>query len=609
MALTFRERLKEGIIICDGGMGTYLNRQGISFDHCFDELNLSRPELIGQIHQEYINAGAEIIETNTFGANLARLSNYGFEAKVREINIKGARIAREARDLIGLDTLIAGSIGPLGKHLEPYGRISHQVASDIFQEQVESLLEGGVDLFIVETMSSLKEMELAVGAIMKITELPVIAQMTYTEEGKTLTGATPEESVSVLAPLGVDVIGVNCSVGPQKMLEVVEILNELGIAHISAQPNAGLPRLYGGRFIYFSSPDYFAEYARKFVEAGATIIGGCCGTTPDHIAAISRALKDIHPTRKAQKNPRIAQRPTEARPKAGAVSRFLEKLKRGFTISVEIDPPKGTNPAKLIKVAGELKQAGAHAVNIADSPMARVRMSCLALAYLIKQNVDIDIVLHFTTRDRNLMGLQSDLLGAHAVGISDILALTGDPPSIGDYPNATAVYDVDSIGLVNIISRLNSGFDFAGNSIGKPTHFSIGVAANPTAPDMRVEFSRLEQKIGAGGQFIFTQPVYSLKIIDDFLEKTARYPLPIMLGILPLVSHKHAEFMHNEVPGIEVPIEVRKRMERAGEKSSEEGALIAMELIDKVKNSVAGLYLMPSFGKFETCLQIVKEIL
>ena len=556
-----------------------------------------------------MNAGSQVILTNTFGANSARLSNYGFESKVREINIKGAKIAREARDIIGQDTLIAGSIGPLGKHLEPYGRISHDTAIDIFREQIESLLEGGVDLFIVETMSSLKEMELAVAAIMQVTDLPIVAQMTYTEEGKTITGDTPEESVSVLAPMGIDVIGVNCSVGPQNMLEVVEKLNEMGIEHISAQPNAGLPRLYGGRFVYFSSPDYFAEYARKFAAAGAGIIGGCCGTTPEHIAAISKALKDIRPARQTPKSLKISRKPVEKKPEAGAVSRFLQKLTNGFTISVEIDPPKGTNPAKLIRVAGELKAAGAHAVNIADSPMARVRMSCLALAYLIKQNVDIDIVLHFTTRDRNLMGLQSDLLGAHAIGISDILALTGDPPSIGDYPNATAVYDVDSIGLVNIIRRLNSGFDFAGNSIGKPTHFSIGVAANPTAPDIRLELARLEQKIAAGGQFIFTQPIYSLETIFDFLEKMVKYPLPIMLGVLPLVSYKHAEFMHNEVPGIEVPIEIRRRMEKAGEKSSEEGALISMELIDKVKKSVAGLYLMPSFGKFETCLKIIKEIL
>lgn len=609
MTEIFRARLQAGIIICDGAMGTYLNQKGVSYEHCFDELNLSQPDLISGIHQEYINAGAEIIETNTFGANMVRLSSYGLETKVREINIKAAKIAREARDISGQDVLIAASIGPLGKHLQPYGKISPEIASDIFHEQVESLLEGGIDLFMVETMSNLDEMVIAIQAIKKISSLPIVAQMTYTAEGKTLLGNSPEEVVAGLSPLGVDIIGANCSVGPQKMLEVIEKLSRLNVEYISAQPNAGLPRLYGGRFVYFSSPDYFAEYAGKFVAAGATIVGGCCGTTPDHIKAVSEALKDVHPIRRRQKaRASIKARAVREQVPTEVVSPFLEKLKHKFVVSVEIDPPKGTNPEKLINVAGELKQAGADAVNIADSPMARVRMSCLAMAYLIKQHIDIDIVPHYTTRDRNLMGLQSDLLGANALGIRDILALTGDPPHVGDYPHATAVYDVDSIGLVSIISKLNSGYDFAGNSIGKPTQFSIGVAANPTAPDIDLELGRLKRKIEAGGQYIFTQPMYDVAMIDSFLEKVSKYSLPVLLGILPLVSYKHAEFMHYEVPGIVVPEAVRLRMKRAGEKSAEEGATIAMEIIDKIKKSVAGLYLMPSFGKFETCLNIIKNI-
>lgn len=609
MPANFRERLKAGIIICDGAMGTYLNQKGISYEHCFDELNLSRPDLILQIHQEYINAGAEIIETNTFGANMVRLSGYGFENKVREINIKAAKIAREARNITGQDVLIAGSIGPLGKQLQPYGKISRQEAFDIFSEQIEALLEGGVDLFMIETISNLEEMELAVSAVKRVTDLPLVCQMTYTAEGKTLLGNTPEEVVSRLAPLELDVIGANCSVGPQKMLEVIEVLAELGTGYISAQPNAGLPRLYAGRFVYFSSPDYFADYARKFVDAGATIVGGCCGTTPEHITAVSKILKDIHPIRKEQPvTSKVTVEAAKEEKIVEAVSPFMEKFSRKFVISVEIDPPKGTNPNKLIKVAGQLKEAGADAVNIADSPMARVRMSCLAMAYLIKQNVDIDIVLHFTTRDRNLMGLQSDLIGAHAVGIRDILALTGDPPSLGDYPNVTAVYDVDSIGLVSIISKLNSGYDFSGNSIGKPTRISIGIAANPMAPDYQLEMDRLERKVAAGGQYIFTQPMYDLDMINRFIDETSKFSLPIMLGILPLVSYKHAEFLHYEVPGIDVPEVIHQRMKKAGNKSAKEGELIAMEIIDKIKKSVSGLYLIPSFGKFETCLNIVKEI-
>ncbi|MCP4583399.1 MAG: bifunctional homocysteine S-methyltransferase/methylenetetrahydrofolate reductase [candidate division Zixibacteria bacterium] len=609
MVDSFRERLKAGLIICDGAMGTYLNQKGISYEHCFDELNLSQPDLISEVHREYIDAGAEIIETNTFGANMIRLTGSGLADKVRELNIKAAKIAREARDICGQDTLIAGSIGPLGKHLQPYGKIEHKMAAEIYQEQIESLLEGGVDLFMPETMSNLVEMELIVTAIKKVSDLPIVAHMTYTAECKTLLGHSPEEVIARLAPLGVDVIGANCSVGPQKMLEVIEQLNELGTGYMSAQPNAGMPRLYGGRFVYFSSPDYFGGYSRKFADAGVTIIGGCCGTTPEHIKAVSKVLKDVHPIRKEQPTHTLIEtKPIEVKPALESVSPFLEKLSNKFVISVELDPPKGTNPKKLIKVAGQLKEAGADAINIADSPMARVRMSCLALAYLIKQNVDIDIVLHFTTRDRNLMGLQSDLLGANAVGIRDILALTGDPPSVGDYPHATAVYDVDSIGLVSIISKLNSGFDFSGNSIGKPTSFSIGMAANPTAPDIKLEMDRLGCKIAAGGQYIFTQPMYDLDTINSFLDRVAKYSRPIMLGILPLVSYKHAEFMHHEVPGIEVPEYIRGRMRKAGDKSAAEGALISMELIDKIKKSVAGLYLMPSFGKFSTCHAIVKEI-
>lgn len=605
-------RLKRGVIICDGAMGTYLNQKGISYDRSFDELNLSKPELINQIHREYIDAGAEIIETNTFGANSARLSSYGLEEKVREINIKAVKTARDARDISGKDILIAGSIGPLGKQLEPYGKINKDAARDIFREQIESLLEGGIDLFMIETIANLEEMELVVSIIKKTCDLPIVAQMTFTAEGMTLLGNRPEDVASHLVPLGVDVIGANCSVGPQMMLEVIQVLYEFGTTYVSAQPNAGLPRLYNGRFVYFSSPDYLAEYARKFVHAGATIVGGCCGTTPDHIAAISKALKDIHPAPEKNNTPiekdRISIRAVKDEIKIQTVSPFLEKLNRGFVVSVELDPPKGSNPEKLIKVTADLKQIGADAVNIADSPLARVKMSCLALAYLIKQSVDINIILHFTTRDRNLMGLQADLLGAHAVGIKDILALTGDPPSLGDYPQATAVYDVDSIGLVSVIQKLNSGYDFFGNSIGKPTNFSIGIAFNPTAPDYRLELSRLQQKARAGGQYVFTQPLFDIDLIKRSVDDIAKFGLPIMLGILPLVSYKHAEFLHNEVPGISIPIRLLERISKAGEKSASEGQEIALELIGESQGLINGLYLIPSFGKFEVSMNIIRHI-
>jgi methionine synthase I (cobalamin-dependent)/5,10-methylenetetrahydrofolate reductase len=605
----FKKRIDHSILVCDGAMGTYLNQKGISYDRSLDELCLSKPDLVGKIHREYIEAGAEIIETNTFGANRLRLAAQGLEDLVRDINISGAKIAREAREVSGEDVLVAGSIGPLGKPIEPLGKISAQEARSAFVEQAEALLEGGVDLFMIETISSLDEMMLAVQAVKSVADIPTVVQMTFTTEGTTYFGTSPGEMAARLLPLDVDVIGTNCSVGPQKMLEVVEQLAELGVPYISAQPNAGLPRYFGGRFVYLSSPGYFSDYAKAFARAGARLIGGCCGTTPEHVAALAESLKGS-----AVRKPRVivrtevASRVAEITPVGGASTDFYQKLKKGFTISVEIDPPKGTNPAKMLDAAARLKEAGADAVNIADSPMARVRMSCLSLAYLIMSSVDIDIILHYTTRDRNLMGLQSDLIGAHALGIRNILALTGDPPSIGDYPQATAVYDVDSTGLIKIISRLNSGVDFAGNSIGKPTAFSIGVAANPTSPDLDSEIVRLREKMAAGGQYVMTQPLYEPESLERFLDDFNEGDIPVLLGILPLVSYKHAQFLHNEVPGIEIPENIRRMMEKAGKQSARVGGEIASEFIEKTKDLVSGIYIMPSFGRFETSISILKSL-
>jgi len=608
MAINFKAKLDGGIVICDGAMGTYLNLKGISYDRCLDELNMSMPILVGEIHREYIGAGADMIETNTFGANRFRLALHGLENRVRDINIAGAKIAREAREISGVDILVAGSIGPIGKPLEPIGKVKFVEAREAFTEQAGALLEGGVDLFLIETISSLDEMLAAIEAAKGVSDLPLVAQMTFTAEGTTYLGHSPADMVARLMPLGINAIGANCSVGPQKMLEVVEQLSELGVEYISAQPNAGLPRYLGGRFIYLSSPDYFAEYSKSFVKAGARIVGGCCGTTPDHIAAVAKAIRgsDI---RRGPSVSRVAGRREKKalEPIGGAVTRFYEKLKKEFVVSVEIDPPKGTNPSKLIEAAARIKKAGADAVNVADSPMARVRMSCMALAYLISSSVDIDIVLHYTTRDRNLMGLQADLIGANAVGLHDILALTGDPPSIGDYPQATAVYDVDSVGLIQVISRLNSGTDLAGNSIGNPTTFSIGFGANPTAPNLDFEVSRIKLKLEAGGQYMMTQPLYELEPLLRFLD-IVKPDVPILLGILPLVSFKHAQFLHNEVPGISVPDGIRRAMEKAGDKSARVGGELAGEFIDKARRFVTGVYLMPSFGRFETCIEIVENL-
>jgi homocysteine S-methyltransferase len=613
MKKTFLERIKKGVILCDGAMGTLLYARGVPYERCFDEQNLSNPQLVQQIHLDYIKAGAEIIETNTFGANRIRLKAHGLEDKVKEINFRGAKLAREARDISGEEVFVAGSVGPLGNPLATFGRIPPQETEKLFEEQASALLEGGVDLFIIETFFDLEEAILAVSAIKKICQLPVVAQMSFGEDGKTFMGNSPQKVALELEKLGVDVIGANCSVGPQKMLDVIYGFKEVTQAFLSAQPNAGMPRFVDGKYIYFTSKEYFAEYAKKFVEAGVKIIGGCCGTTPDHIQAMAQAIEEMRSQEVKETKlffpvkEKIEEKEKLEKPKA--VSPFASKLGKKFMVSVELDPPRGINANKILKSAQKLFESGVDGVNIADSPMARVRMSCLSLAYLIKTQIGMETVLHFTCRDRNLMGLQADLLGAHALGIQNILAVTGDPPSLGDYPQATAVYDVDSIGLVKIIQRLNQGMDWAGNSIGGPTSFCVGVAVNPAAYDFEKEFNRFEKKVEAGAKFAFTQPQYELKTLEKFLNKTRHLKIPIFLGILPLHSFRHAEFLHNEVPGIQIPLEQRERMRKAGDKAQEEGIQMARELLLQAKDLVSGVYLMPSFGKYDLVLDVLEGIL
>jgi methionine synthase I (cobalamin-dependent)/5,10-methylenetetrahydrofolate reductase len=609
MSNTFLERLNAGPVVCDGAMGTLLHARGISFGHCFDELNVSNPDLVRQVHLDYIAAGADLIETNTFGANRIRLAGHGFESRVREINLEGAKLARDAREIAGTDVLVAGAIGPTGRPLAPIGALSPEEARAAFQEQAGALLEGGVDLFIVETMRSIEEAREAVAAVRGICDLPIVAQMAFTEEGKTFSGATPGETVRDLEALGVDVVGANCAIGPHDMELVVSGLLATAGVPVSVQPNAGRPQLVGGRFVYVTDPAYFADYAKEFVEAGVRIVGGCCGTTPAHIAAIAEAVRDL--TGRERKPIVVVREPEpepEKEPAAEPPSRFGRKLGKQFAISVELDPPRGTNPEKLIEGARMLHEHEVDAVNIADSPMARVRMSCIAVASLIQRQVGIEIILHYTCRDRNLMGMQSDLLGAHALGIRNILAITGDPPRVGDYPNATAVYDVDAIGLVQILSALNGGADQAGNTIGKPTNFLIGVAANPTAEDLAWEIGRLEQKVAGGARFAFTQPLYELDSVREFRKRTEHIPIPIFLGLLPLHSHRHAEFLHNEVPGIVIPERTRERMRLAGDQGRKEGARACRELLLEARELVPGAYIMPSFGRYEMALEVIEGV-
>jgi homocysteine S-methyltransferase len=616
----FLKRLEQGVILADGAMGTLLYERGITFDRSFDLLNIQEPALVQSIHRDYIRAGAELIETNTFGANRVRLAAHGEVQDARRVNRMGAQLARNAREEVGEAVFVAGAIGPLGKPVAPLGTIAKGEALEIYVEQVEGLVEGGVDLIIIETQTDLEEMKIAAQAVRQVTDLPLVAEMTFAEDERTLYGAYPEDLVRAAQTLGVNVLGANCSVGPQKLLEIVQRLRRRTELPISVMPNAGLPRFVNGRFVYLASPDYFAEYAVRFRAAGANLIGGCCGTTPAHIRRMRDTL--AHPGANAAEavaQDRATAPPSPPPPSAISVddastdpasrSLLARKLANGeFVVSVEVDPPRGARPKKMIEGAQFLKASGVDVINVADSPMARVRMSSLALASMISQQVGVETILHFTCRDRNLMGIQSDLMGAHALGIRNILALTGDPPRAGDYPNATAVFDVDSIGLIRVLKQLNAGTDLAGNSIGEPTRFLIGCAVNPASEDIDAELVRFQKKLEAGAEFTMTQPLYELKPLTQFLKAVGKRRVPVLLGLLPLQSHRHAEFLHNEVPGINIPDHAREAMRTAGEKGIEVGIEMCRALLLEAKDMVEGAYLMPSFGRYEVVARVAEVV-
>jgi methionine synthase / methylenetetrahydrofolate reductase(NADPH) len=614
----FVERLSQGILLCDGAMGTVIHDRGVPIDSCFDELNLTNPSMIVEIHREYIAAGAEIIETNTFGGNRYRLGEHNLADRVRDINLRGAKLAREAREISGQPVFVAGSIGPTGRVVEPIGTAPREAVRDAFQEQVEALLEGGVDLLMIETISSLDEMQLIIEAARSASDLPIVAQMTFADDRRTIGGNTPEDVVSTLRELAVDVIGINCSVGPR---HTVDVLKELTVAGgddlvYSGQPNAGFPMQVGDRVMYPSSPEYFAEYAREAAALGVRLIGGCCGTTPVHTRAMREAIDLISSSADGAGPAPVTRVAEPHRPQrisaAEGPTLLAQKLGKEFVISVEVDPPKGLNPTKTLAGAKLLKDAGVEFINVADSPMARVRMSALTLCYLIQHEVGIETILHFTTRDRNLMGLQSDLIGAHAVGVRNIIALTGDPPSLGDYPDATPVYDVDSVGLVKVIKKFNQGTDSAGSSIGQEASFTVAVAADPTRPDLDEEAGRLHRKISNGGDLVMTQPVFDFKTLTDFLaiytRKYGPIEIPVLLGVLPLQSTRHAEFLHNEVPGIRLTESARDRMRLAGNQGRAEGIKLAQELILEARDAVHGIYIMPSFGRYEVAAETASVI-
>ena len=605
----FLERMGEGVVICDGAMGTMLYNKGIFLNRCFDELNLSNPALVRGIHEDYVAAGVDVIETNTFGAHRFKLGPHGLEKQVVAINREGARIAREAA---GGRALVAGSIGPMGKHLAPIGSVSTEEATTAYREQAEGLLDGGVDLFMIETMPSLEQAKAALTAVRSVADLPVAVSLTFSDEGTTLYGDKPEDVVAALEALGVTVIGANCSQGPQPMLETVQrMAAAAATAKISAMPNAGSPAFVEGRYVYLCTPEYMASYARRFIAAGVSLVGGCCGTTPSHIKNLARAVRMLQPTRQAV----TVLPPARAKEAPPPIPReekspLAKKLGKQFVVSVELDPPRGADPGAILDKALYCRENEIDAINVADGPRASARMSAQSLCVLLQTKVGVDSILHYTCRDRNLLGIQSDLLGAYSLGLRNILAITGDPPKLGDYPDATAVYDVDSIGLIRIMDHLNHGCDLAGNLIGPPLGIHIGCGADPSKPDMEKEVQRLEEKVKAGAEYIMTQPVYDPETIERFLKMIRHLNRPVLIGILPLYSHRNAEFLHNEVPGMKIPMDTRERMRLAGsgEEAHAEGVRIAQEALLAAKELAQGAYIMPPFNKVELAVRVVEVL-
>ncbi|CAN5341024.1 bifunctional homocysteine S-methyltransferase/methylenetetrahydrofolate reductase [soil metagenome] len=622
MAHPFATELLKRPLLFDGAMGTMLYEAGRSLDECLDALNLSHPDIVSAVYRAYINAGADVIETNTFGANRIRLGQHGFADKVRDIAFRGVKLAREEREISGKSVMIAGSIGPTGRTIAPIGTLTAQHARDAFTEQIEALLEAGVDLLVMETMGSLDEMAAALDAAGACTDLPIVSLMTFAEDGRTLSGHDPREVVATLAERNVAAIGANCSVGPQRLLRVIDRMRAAtrdldDPPALAAVPNAGWPTIIGSRLIYRSSPEYFATFATDAISRGARIVGGCCGTTSEHIAAMRVAIDTSEPTANGRGNTHSAgvhirsvapRHPIDV--ESDAPTSIKQMLSKKFLRCVEIDPPKGFNPQKALDGARLLKDAGVDAINVADSPMARVRMSAMTLCYLIQHEVDVETIIHFTTRDRSLMGLQSELLGAHAANVRNILALTGDPPNLGDYPESTAVYDVDSIGLIRIISRLNQGEDSFGASIGRGASFTIACAIDPTRQDLEEEARRLHDKIESGADFVMTQPIFDIDVWTRFLKiyGEAKLPVPVMIGVLPLQSSRHAEFLHNEVPGITLTDKARDRMRQAGSSGRQEGVQMAQELLRELVPFADGTYLMPSFGRYEVAAEVISVL-
>jgi methionine synthase I (cobalamin-dependent)/5,10-methylenetetrahydrofolate reductase len=611
MASDFLARLKQSPILCDGATGTLLYAKGIFINRCYDELNVSQPDLIRDLHHEYMQAGAEIIETNTFGGNSFRLARHSMENRVREINLAGVRLAKEAAK--SFDVWVAGSVGPLGVRIEPLGKTSFEEARAAFREQIAALVEGGVDVLMLETFGYVEELHQAILAARDVNpKIPVVAHVTIDEDGNCLDGSTPESFTPRIESWGVDVIGCNCSVGPVAMLDVIERVRALTSLPLAAQPNAGMPRSVEGRNIYLCSPEYMASYARKFVAAGVRLVGGCCGTTPEHIRVMKSALRVGEARAKASPSRTQSAAVVNAEPAVPLEKRSKLGAKiaaREFVTMVEIVPPKGTDIRKEIEGARFLKSVGVDAINIPDSPRASARMSNQALSLLVQQEVGIEAILHYTCRDRNVLSMQSDLLGAAALGIHNLICITGDPPKMGNYPDATAVFDVDAIGLVNIVHNLNRGLDIGGNPLGTGTSFVIGVGANPGLPNIDEEIKRFEYKVEAGAECAVTQPVFDLKLLEAFLRRIEHCKIPVIAGIWPLVSVRNAEFMKNELR-VSVPDSILERMAGAKtpEAAREEGVAIAREMLIAVREMVQGAQISAPSGRYSSAADVLEAL-
>jgi len=605
----FMDALAERVLVCDGAMGTMLYSRGVFINKSFDAMNLTQAPLVEAVHQEYVLAGADILETNTFGANRIKLASFGLADRLREINMAGAQIARRAA---GDRAYVAGAIGPLGIRIEPWGKTGVDEAREYFREQAAALAAGGVDLFILETFRDLNEIGAAIDAVRAVSDLPIIAQMTTEEDGNTLDGTPPERFAPELEKRGATIIGVNCAVGPGPMLETIERMEAVTPLKLSAQPNAGKPRDVEGRNIYLCSPEYMASYARRFVLHGVRVVGGCCGTTPEHIRQMKAAVRGAQAGHTEVSTPRVAVKssavivaPPVPREQKSHLARSLAN--GTFVLGVELLPPRGFEAEPAIQRARELKRYGIDVVNIPDGQRAGARLSALALALLVEQQAGIETVLHYACRDRNLLGIQSDLLGAHAIGLRNLLLITGDPGRVGDYPDATAVFDVDSIGLTNLVTRLNHGGDIGGQPIGAPTAFHVGVSVNPAASNMDEELRRFEYKVEAGAEFVITRPVFDLAGFEPFLTRIASAGLPVIAGIFPFESARNAEFVANEVPGVRVPDALMERMRRADGQDAAvaEGIAIAREIAAGLRHSVQGIQVSTQTGNIDAALGVL----